>query len=142
MQAVTGPGTVDMRLYRLAWLPFVLAVVVLMFSLEGAPRAIEPVTPPGAFEPDRATRLARDIATSAPDRTPGSDDDEQVADLVSEHFREVVAGPTTEQTFEADGADVRNVVLTLPGDGESTIVVLAPRDAEHAPAAASSAAAT
>ena len=37
---------------------------------------------------------------------------------------------------------LRNVVLTLPGDGSSTIVVAAARDASRAPAAASSAAAT
>ena len=146
MQAVTGPVTVDMRLYRLAWLPALLAVVILMFSLEGAPDAIEPVAPPGTFEPDRAARQAREIVAEAPEREPGSAGDEQIADLVGARFKEVAAGSTTEQTFEADldGVDVtvRNVLLTLPGDAESTIVVLAARDAEHAPAAASSAAAT
>lgn len=146
MQPVSESAAVDLRLYRLAWLPALLAVVILMFSLEGAPSAIESATPPGAFEPDRAARLARQIEAQAPDREPGSDGDELVADLVAEQFKLVAAGATTEQRFDAETeageASVRNVLLTLPGDTDTTLVVLAPRDAQHAPAAASSAAAT
>jgi hypothetical protein len=147
MQAMAKrPTFVDFRLYRLAWLPALLAVVVLMFSLEGAPDAIDPVTPPGTFEPDRATREARQIVELAPERPPGSEGDAAVADLVAQRFREVVAGSTTEQqfstSFEGDDVQLTNVLLTLPGDAESTIVVLAPRDAARGPGAASSAAAT
>lgn len=146
MQPVTDLGTVDLRLYRLAWLPALLALIVVMFSLQGAPQAIEPVTAPGTFEPDRALREARAIVASAPQREPGSEGDELVAELVSQRFDEVVAGATSEQRFETDfeGEDVslRNVLLNLPGDGDSAIVVLAPRDSPEGVGAASSAAAT
>ena len=146
MQPVTERAPVDLRLYRLAWLAVLFAVVVLMFSLEGAPDAIEPVTPPGTFEPGRATREAREIVAAAPAREPGSEGDAAIAELVSDRFEEVVAGATTRQSFEGsfDGEDVEleNVVLTLPGDSDRTLVVLAARDAARGAGAASSAAAT
>ncbi len=146
MQTVTDRAAVDLRLYRVAWLPVLLAVVVLMFSLEGAPEPLEPVTPPGTFEPDRAARQAREIVAGAPAREPASEGDVAIAGLVANRFEDIRAGATSEQRFEGsfDGDDVEltNVLLTLPGDTERTIVVLAPRDAATGPGAASSAAAT
>ena len=146
MQAVTDRAAVDMRLYRVAWLPVLLAVVVLMFSLDGAPDAIEPLTPPGTFEPDRAARQAREIVATAPSREPGSEGDAAIASLVNDRFGDISAGATTTQQFEGrfDGDDVEleNVLLSLPGDSDETIVVLAPRDSAAGPGAASSAAAT
>ncbi len=137
---------IDFRLYRLAFLPTLIALVVLMFSLEGAPEPIEPATPPGTFEGERAASQARQIAALAPERQPGSAGDEEIADLVTERFREIPAGAVTQQTFEAsfEGDDVtlRNVVLTLPGEAGSTVVILAARDSARGPGAASSAAAT
>lgn len=137
---------IDFRLYRLAFIPAVIAVIVLMFSLEGAPDAIEPTTPPATFEGERASAAARQIAELAPERPPGSHGDAAVADLVAERFGEIPAGAVTEQEFEAtlDGDEVtlRNVILTLPGDADSTIVVLAARDSARGEGAASSAAAT
>ena len=56
------------------------------------------------------------------------------------------AGAVTEQRYEAevDGepTSLRNVLLTLPGDANSTVLVVAARDADAGPGAASSAAAT
>ncbi len=137
---------IDLRLYRLAFLPTLLALVAVMFSLSGAPAAIEPATPPATFEGDRAATLARQIATEAPVRTPGSEGDGRIADLVAERFAEIPAGAVSEQGFEAEFEDeqvsLRNVLLTLPGDGASTVVVLADRDSATGPGATSSAAAT
>ncbi len=137
---------VNLRLYRIAFVPAALAVVVAMFSLEGAPDPLEPVTPPTTFEGDRAAAVARQIATTAPERVPGSEGDEAIADLVVSRFEEVPAGAVTEQRYEAevDGepTSLRNVLLTLPGDAGSTVLVVAARDADTGPGAASSAAAT
>jgi hypothetical protein len=137
---------IDFRLYRLSFLPALLAVVVVMFSLEGAPIALEPVTPPSTFEGDRAAAIARQIATTAPDRPPGSPGDSAVADLVVNRFNEIPAGAVREQRFDAsvDGENVslRNVLLTLPGDAGATVVIAAARDSAGAPGAASTAAAT
>jgi Peptidase family M28 len=140
------PRMIDFRLYRLAFLPALVAVIAVMFSLEGAPDPFEPAGPPGTFDGGTASAAARLIATKMPDRQPGSAGDSAAADLVSRRFDAVPAGAVSEQQYgaEYDGHDVtlRNVVLTLPGDGSSTIVVAAARDASRAPAAASSAAAT
>lgn len=137
---------IDFRLYRIAFLPALIAVIVVMFSLEGAPKGLEPGTLRGDFDGERAATLARQIANTAPDRTPGSEGDSRIADLVADSFGEVSTGAVSEQRYEAsyDGDDVslRNVVLTLPGDSNSTVVIAAARDAARSPAAASSAAAT
>jgi hypothetical protein len=137
---------IDFRLYRLAWIPAAIAVVVLMFSFAGAPAALEPATPPANFDAERVAADTRRIAARAPDRTPGSDDDGAIAQLVAQRFGEIPAGTVNEDTFETDfdGSDVevRNVWLTLPGDAASTIVVVAPRDSAEGPGGATSAAAT
>ena len=137
---------IDYRLYRIAFIPALIAVVVVMFSLEGAPDPLEPGTLRGEFDGARAAALARQIVDTAPDRTPGSEGDSRVADLVHHRFGEVTTGAVSEQRFAATYEDndvaLRNVVLTLPGDTDSTVVVVAARDAARSPAAASSAAAT
>ncbi len=137
---------IDFRLYRLAFAPALLAGIVVMFSLQGAPRAIEQRPLVGTFESDRAAAVARQIVSSAPEREPGSAGDERIADLVVQRFGEIGAGAVNEQSFDAsvDGDDVslRNVILTLPGTTPDTIVIVAERDSESGPGAASSAAAT
>ena len=137
---------IDFRLYRLAFIPALIAVVIGMFSLEGAPEPLEPATPSASFDGERAANEASEIAAAAPERSPGSPGDELVADLVVNRFEEIPAGAVSEQRFEAEYAGeavgLRNVILTLPGDGASTVVVLADRDSARGPGAASSAAAT
>jgi hypothetical protein len=137
---------INFRLYRIAFLPALLAVIVAMFSLEGAPDPLEPVTPPTTFEGDRAAAVARQIVNVAPDRSPGSHGNAEVADLVAARFDEVPAGAVTEQRFDAEIDDetrsLRNVLLTLPGDASSAVVIAAARDADPGPGAASTAAAT
>ncbi|MCD6016394.1 MAG: hypothetical protein K0R88_2478 [Solirubrobacterales bacterium] len=136
---------IDFRLYRLSFGLALLAVVVAMFSLEGTPDAIEAAASPG-FEDERAAIAARQVLRLAPDRRPGSPGDDAVADLVAERFAEVAAGAVSEQLFEAEfegeELELRNVLLTLPGDTASTVVVFAPRDSARGSGAASSAAAT
>jgi Peptidase family M28 len=137
---------IDFRLYRLALVPALIAVVVVMFSLEGAPEPLEPGALRGEFDGTRAASLARQIVNTAPDRAPGSDGDAAVADIVAEHFGEITTGAVSQRRYEAsyEGEDVnlRNVLLTLPGETDSTVLVVAARDAASAPGAASSAAAT
>lgn len=137
---------IDFRPYRLAFVPALFAVIAVMFSLEGAPDALQPAGPPGTFDGGAASAAARLIATKMPDRQPGGAGDSATADLVAKRFDAVPAGVVSEQRYGARYGDedvpLRNVVLTLPGDGTSTIVVAAARDASRAPAAASSASAT
>src|SRR3954451_5266885 len=107
---------IDFRLYRLAFLPALVAVIAVMFSLEGAPDPFEPAGPPGTFDGGTASAAARLIATKMPDRQPGSAGASAAAALVSRRFDAVPAGAVSEQQYGADydGHDVtlRNVVLT------------------------------
>ena len=150
MQAMAEPTdtwrVVNLRLYRLAFLPAAVALVVLMFSLDGVPAPITEPVPAGTYQGDAAAAAARQIIRLAPERPAGSAGDERVADIVADRFNQISGGAVGEQRFtaEVDGGDaaVRNVFLTLPGDVGRTIVVLAGRDSPRGPGAASSAAAT
>ena len=67
----TGSAMFDPRIYRAALLPAVAAFVLLMFSLEPIPSALQqPVSTP-TFDSANAARTTRSIVAEAPDRTPG-----------------------------------------------------------------------
>lgn len=137
---------IDLRLYRIAFLPALAMAVVLAFSLEPLPDPLEPLASPSTFDTQRAVATTRGVLATAHERPPGSSGDAASADLVAQRFELVDAGQVSEQRFESsfDGEDValRNVILTLPGESDSTIVVMAARDSARGPGAASSAAAT
>jgi hypothetical protein len=137
---------INPRLYRLAFAPALAALVVLMFSLDGVPPPIAEPVAAGTYEGDAAAAAAREIVRTAPERPAGSPGDSAIADFVRARFDEVSGGTVSEQEFQAevDGDDVsvRNVLLTLPGETARTVVVVAGRDSERGPGAASSAAAT
>lgn len=138
---------IDPRLYRAAFAPVLVALVVLMFSVEPVP---EPVQAPETFAADfdggRAAATARRIVERAPARTPGSEGDAETAAMVAARLAEIRAGKVSEQVYEhrfdGDDVELRNVLLTLPGNSSSTIVVVAGRDSIRGSGAASSAAAT
>ncbi len=139
---------IDLRLYRAAFLPTLLAIVALMFSVEGTPVPLQPQSggTAVAFDPRRAAALAREIAELAPEREPGSEGDAAVADLLTSQLGLIPSGKVSEQTYPAsfDGEDVelRNVILTLPGASDRTVVVIAHRDTTEGPDTVSTAAAT
>jgi Peptidase family M28 len=137
---------IDHRLYRLAFVPALLAAIAMLFSLQPAPEPLEaPVTLEG-FDGESAVLTARQIARDAPERTPGSAGDAEIADLVTERFGEIASAEVSEQSFSSsfEGEDIegRNVIATLPGESERRVVLIASRDSVSGPGAASSAAAT
>jgi Peptidase family M28 len=137
---------INPRLYRIGFLPAIVALVVVMFSVQAQPEPLERPTTPGVFEAGPAARSARAIAELAPERPPGSEGDAAVADFVSQRFSEIQGGEISEQTVESsfEGVDVelRNVILTLPGESERQVMLLTHRDSPAGPGYASSAAAT
>jgi hypothetical protein len=137
---------IDFRIYRAGFAPALPAVVVLLFGLTAPPDPLPTAVTPAEFDGQAATRLARQIVDMAPDRAPGTEGNAKVADFVAQRFGQVDGGEVSEQRFtgEFDGNDVdmRNVILTLPGDSLRTIVLMAPRDSATGPGAASSAAST
>lgn len=130
----------NLRLYRVALIPALIAVIAVMFSLDGIPDPIDPVTPTGTFDSERAASLAREIVRDAPEREPGSAGDERTADLVRQTFNDVPAGVVTEQTATIDETTRRDIVLSLPGEAENTVLIVANRTAASEGAASSAAA--
>jgi Peptidase family M28 len=137
---------IDFRIYRAGFAPALAAVIVLLFALTAPPDPLPGVVAPAEFDELAAARIARQIVETAPEPTPGSDGDAAIADLVEQRFTQVDGGSVSEQRFTGefagDQVDLRNLILTLPGESARTVVLLAPRDSASGPGAASSAAAT
>src|SRR5438046_3676995 len=64
---------INARLYRGTWLLVGIPLLIAAFSV-GKPAALRAAVPtlPPAFDKARATALARDLAQTFPDRSPGS----------------------------------------------------------------------
>jgi hypothetical protein len=126
----------DSRVYRAAFLPVLLAVIVAAFALGERPRPIGTTLAPEAFDPVRAGAVLRSLAGRFPDRRPGGPGD---AGLAAE----------VERTLRGDGFDVRlhrigadtvdgertltTVVGERAGRDNRRIVVVAQRDAAGRP---------
>ncbi len=131
----------DRRAYRVGFAPLIAALVVLAFSIEGTPVAIEPAPGTIEFDADGAADLTRDLVRAAPTRTPGSADDATAANIVRERFALISRGTVAEQAF-GDDDELRNVVLTLPSPSDRTIVIAAGRDSRGGTGVPASASAT
>ena len=133
---------IEPRIYRAAFLPALFALVLVAFSLESPPRALD--QGPAAdvlFEGTAARERVRAIVSGTPDRGVGTNGNRDVAERVEEVFEQ--SGFETEvDRFEEDGNDLVNVVGTRAGDSTRQVVVLAARDSDRAPDAAGSAADT
>jgi hypothetical protein len=136
----------DPRIYRAALLPAVAAFVLLMFSLEPIPSVLQPPVSAPTFDGSEAGRVTRNILRLAPEREPGSEGDRLTGDFVSDRFSEIEGGEVSTQSFDSsyngDDVELRNVLLTLPGSSEKTLLIVAHRDSADGPGASSSAAAT
>src|SRR5918998_107318 len=78
---------IELRVYRAAFIPAVLALVLVMFSLENPP----PPLPQGLaadvlFDERRAGLDMRDIARDTPDRRPGSIGNQRAAGHAAEEL--------------------------------------------------------
>lgn len=133
---------IEPRIYRAAFVPALLAVVLVMFSLESRPRPVpQGLAADVLFDGGEAAAQAREIAAEHPDRSPGSAGNRAVAAAVGEAFER--SGFSVEaQQIEHDGRDLVNVIGRRAGRSQRQIVVVAARDAAGAPDAAVSAADT
>jgi hypothetical protein len=137
---------IDPRIYRVGFLPAIVALIVVMFSVEPVPEPLSFPIPTTSFEAGPAANAARQIADVAPSRTPGGEGDQVAADLVAGRFTAIHGGEVSEQrfesSFEGEEVELRNVILVLPGESQRRIVVVAARDSAEGVGLASSAAAT
>ena len=129
----------DLRIYRAAFVPAVLALVVAAFSLQTRPRPITTALPPDAFDAPRAMQLLDGLAERFPDRRPGSEGDMALAGAVQRTFAatdfEVTTSDATGETIDGERT-LRTVVAQRQGRLSRAIVLLAHRDAASAPARA------
>ncbi len=133
---------IEPRIYRAAFVPALLAVVLVMFSLESRPRPLpQGLAADVLFEGDQAAAEAERIATEHPDRRAGTLGDAAVARQVGAALAE--SGFAVErQRFDHDDDELVNVIGRRAGRSRQQVVVVAARDATGVPDAAGSAADT
>ncbi len=136
-------GVLDHRVYRAAFLPALVALFVVAFSLSDPSKPRTTRLPPLAFDAGRAFASLRELARTFPDRRPGSPGDSGLAGRVAAYFESTgfaKASGVQRRRFAAetvDGAtELENVVAVRQGLSNHTVVVLAHRDAVRGPAAA------
>jgi hypothetical protein len=135
-------AVLDVRVYRAAFLPALLALFVVAFSLAGRPSPARTRSVADAFDPSRAygTPELRDsllqLGEAFPQRRPGSSGDAALADRVGEVFRasgfQVSTTRAPERTVDGE-TELDTVVGVRPGLSNRRIVVLAHRDSLDSP---------
>ena len=136
---------IEPRIYRAAFIPAVLAVVLVMFSLENRPKPLpQGLAADVLFDGDVAFREMRQIVARHPDRRPGALSSAAVARDLAERFRalEPEGFETTVDSWSENGESLVNVISRRPGESRDQIVIMAPRDSESVPDATGSAADT
>lgn len=133
---------IEPRVYRAAFVPAILALVVAMFSLQDPPPAVPLDTAADViFEGDTATAEAERLIRREPDRRVGTDGDAATAEFVATTFEERGFDVEVDEFAEGDH-QLQNVIATRTGSERDRIVVMAARDADSVPDAAGSAADT
>jgi hypothetical protein len=121
------------RLYRVAFVPVLLALLVAAFSLQDRPRPIGTTQSPEGFDEIRANDTLNDLAKRFPVRRPGDAADTRLAGDIATRLRQTVPGTVEEHHFRGDTIDgerdLIDVVATRPGMPGPPIVVVAHRDA-------------
>lgn len=129
----------DPRIYRAAFGPLLLVLVVVGFSLREPPRPLTSSLAADAFDGAAAARtLTGTLVPRFPERRAGSPGDERLATFVAEALRgngfRVSTRTTTGQTADGERS-LRTVIGERTGFSSHRIVVLAHRDALGRPAA-------
>ena len=126
----------DVRVYRAAFLPALVALFVAAFSLADRPAPATTPLAADAFDGERAfgdraplRNSLTELARSFPDRQPGTADDAALADRVAETLER---GRGFRVTRESAGG-IETVTGVRPGLSSRRIVVLAHRDAAESP---------
>jgi hypothetical protein len=127
------------RLYRVAFVPILLALGVAAFSLTGRPQALSSSLAPDAFEGDRAFAELQSLAATYPERRPGSAGDRALAAYIRstlEGLGGTAGGGFSVRTRQTEGQTIdgarslETVIAQRPGSTTaSPILIVAHRDA-------------
>ena len=136
-RARARPGSlerpINARLYRGTWLLVGIPLLIAAFSV-GKPTALRAAVPtlPPAFDKARATALARDLAQTFPDRSPGSPGAvsarQWFADQVAKIGLRVRREPFTATIPGRGRIQLENLIVTIPGRSPQALAVLAHLD--------------
>lgn len=130
---------IEPRIYRAAFVPALLAVVLTMFSLQSRPRPLpQGLAADILFDGRIAVTTATDLAQRVPNRTAGSPGDAAAAGIVADGL-EQRGFRVQRDVFEHAGRRLENVVGRRAGASRRQIVILAARDASRVPDADGSA---
>jgi hypothetical protein len=127
------------RLYRAAFVPFMLALAIAAFSLGSRPPALTSTLAPDAFEGAPAFAELRSMLAHFSRRRPGGGGDERLARYVAgklEALGGTAGGGFSVHTYDLSGQTIEGertlstVVAQRPGStGEAPILIVAHRDA-------------
>jgi hypothetical protein len=129
---------IEPRIYRAAFIPALLAVVIAMFSLESRPPSVpQALAADVLFDGRVALADTQQLAAAHPDHRPGRPGDAATARDVAARLRAARFGVTVDR-FGDEGRLV-DVVGRRVGESPRQLVVVAPRDARRVPDLAGSA---
>jgi hypothetical protein len=133
---------IEPRVYRAAFIPALVVLVLAMFSFQSRPRPLpQGLAADVLFDGRQAAQRATAIAEDAPDRRPGRPGNRATATLVAEAF-EQQGFRVERQVFGHAGRELVNVIARRAGRLRNQIVIVAARDAAVVPDAPGSAADT
>jgi hypothetical protein len=133
---------IEPRVYRAAFIPALVVLVLAMFSFESRPRPLpQGLAADVLFDGSQAAARAASIAEDEPDRRPGRPGNRATADLVADRF-EQQGFRVERQVFRHAGRELENVIGRRAGRSQSQIVIVAARDAAVVPDGPGSAADT
>jgi hypothetical protein len=134
---------IEPRVYRAAFVPALLALVLTMFSLQSRPRPLpQGLAADVLFDGRLAAIETARIAEREPDRRPGRPGNLRTAERVAE-LLDARGFPEPElQRFSHAGRELVNVIARRAGELRRQIVIVAARDAAVVPEATGSAADT
>jgi hypothetical protein len=127
---------IEARVYRAAFIPALLALVLAMFSFQSRPRPLpQGLAADILFDGREAARLAARIATEQPDRRAGEPGDRATAELVARQLegRGFQPDQIERQRFTHAGRTLENVIARRAGGSRRQIVIVAARDAGAVP---------
>ncbi len=130
---------IEARLYRAAFIPAVVALLLAMFSLESRPGPLpQGLAADVLFDGDQAAASAERLVAQQPDRRAGRSGDRATAALVASAF--AARGFRVQRdAFAESGRALVNVVGRRAGSSRREVVVIAARDAASVPEAGGSA---
>ena len=127
------------RLYRAAFAPLLLGILIAGFSLTDQPRPLRSSLAPDVFDGQHAASDLQKLVARYRSRRPGSDQDEALAGYMASQLH----GPTFSVSVRHFGArtidgdrTLSTVIASRPGIVNRSIVLLAHRDAAGAGSAA------